>query len=382
MPSNDKKNRIFYWERLISMTTCVMILAAVALQKNGTLFGTPADELINHKVEQQETPISDTLQVLTDGTLVVSTMPLASSVNGYSGPTPLSIKVKNGIIENIESEKNSETPDFYSSACEKIFPQYIGKSVDDALASQVDVMSGATYSSVAIIENMTRGLAYVQPHVSEQTTEISETPSAAPLSPGKIVASIIVILMGLLLPNWLRSKGYRLLQLLLNIIVLGFWCSAFVSYSLVVNFLANGINFSTALITLILLAVIMLTSLLGRTRHYCFWLCPLGSAQEFIYRISPFKRKIGDKTQRILTYARWVLWAVLMLLMWTGVWFEWMDYELFAIFLFQKIGWVVAVLAGIFGVLSIFVSRPYCRFVCPTGCMLQVIANKKLDTQM
>lgn len=368
-----EQKKVFFWERLLSLLTCLLMLAAVALQKNGTLFGHQPEELFSHTSEQTANATSDTLQVLPDGTLIVNTQPLAPSVIGYGGPTPLQIHVRNGIIEKIESGSNSETPDFYTSACENIFPQYIGHTVDEALAMHTDAVSGATYSSSAIIENLSRGLTYVQPQVSSHIVEIRETPSAPQPSLPKIIASIIVILMGVILPNWFRSKGYRLLQLLLNIIVLGCWCGTFVSYSLLVNYLSNGVNLATAIIALLLVAVALLMPLFGRPSHYCSWLCPFGSTQEFIYRITPFKIKISPTTQKWLTRFRWALWSVLMLLMWTGVWFEWMNYELFTIFLFQQAGWFVITLAAIFGILSIFISRPYCRFVCPTGALLQTL---------
>ncbi|MCI7310122.1 MAG: 4Fe-4S binding protein, partial [Prevotella sp.] len=42
-------------------------------------------------------------------------------------------------------------------------------------------------------------------------------------------------------------------------------------------------------------------------------------------------------------------------------------------FVFQAAGWVVLVFAALFMVLAIFVPRPYCRFVCPTGTLFKMI---------
>jgi polyferredoxin len=61
----------------------------------------------------------------------------------------------------------------------------------------------------------------------------------------------------------------------------------------------------------------------------------------------------------------------------TGTGFEWMDYELFSAFIFQSAATVVIVLAIVFVVLSVFVTRPYCRFVCPTGTLFKLAEGNK-----
>lgn len=37
---------------------------------------------------------------------------------------------------------------------------------------------------------------------------------------------------------------------------------------------------------------------------------------------------------------------------------------------------IVVVLGGVVFVLSFFVDRPYCRFVCPTGTLFKVSQNQ------
>lgn len=64
-----------------------------------------------------------------------------------------------------------------------------------------------------------------------------------------------------------------------------------------------------------------------------------------------------------------------MLAMWSGVWFSWMDYELFAAFLFDRAPYVLTVVAVAVVILSVFVNRPYCRFICPTGSLFKISQN-------
>lgn len=90
---------------------------------------------------------------------VIYTGDLAKQVYGYNGPTPLKITVSNGVITQIEAEPCNESPRYYRKAQKKIFPQYIGKSVDAALKLKPDAATGATYSSKAIVENIKIGLS-------------------------------------------------------------------------------------------------------------------------------------------------------------------------------------------------------------------------------
>ena len=88
------------------------------------------------------------------------------------------------------------------------------------------------------------------------------------------------------------------------------------------------------------------------------------------------------KTAKRLDLFRQLLWAVLMLCLWTGVWFDWIDYEPFSAFVFQSASWVVIVIAVVFVSLSTVIIRPYCRFVCPTGSLFKysqqsTLKNKK-----
>ena len=94
---------------------------------------------------------------------VVYTGEIAKKVIGYNGTTPLNITISGGKIVKIEALPNSETPKYFNRATEKIFPQYIGKTIDQAIELKPDIATGATYSSKAIIENIRMGLQQNKP---------------------------------------------------------------------------------------------------------------------------------------------------------------------------------------------------------------------------
>lgn len=92
------------------------------------------------------------------GTQVIYTGDIAKKVMGYNGTTPVNITITNGKITKIEALSNKETPAYFNKAKEKVFKQYIGKTVDEGIRLKADVATGATYSSEALIKNIQMGL--------------------------------------------------------------------------------------------------------------------------------------------------------------------------------------------------------------------------------
>ena len=93
---------------------------------------------------------------------VIYTGEIAKKVIGYNGPTPVNITVTNGKITNITALDNKETPSYFNKAKEKVFKQFIGKTVNEAINLNADVASGATYSSEALIKNIKMGLKQIK----------------------------------------------------------------------------------------------------------------------------------------------------------------------------------------------------------------------------
>ena len=94
------------------------------------------------------------------GATVINTTTLAEDVEGYAGPTPLKIFIKKNKIEKIEALKNLETPKYWALIKRDLLNKWNGLTVKNAATQQVDVVTGATYSSEAVIENVRRGLDY------------------------------------------------------------------------------------------------------------------------------------------------------------------------------------------------------------------------------
>ena len=376
-----KRQRKGFWARLLSLVVVVLILAAAAILRDGRILGHDLREAHEAKALK-----NDTLEVTPDGAFVVNTKPLAKDVQGYGGPVPLKIHIKDGRVAAVEAEPNAESPDFFNRAKE-LLNHWQNKSVDEALAEEVDAVSGATFSSRAIIANMQRGLAYAKQHGQwGEGGSVGALETSAPPIVGSSVGAhgtsipsivaLVVVLLGAVVPLFYNNRRLHLVQLAVNVVVLGLWTGTFVSYTLFLRIFAGGVSLSTigALAApLLMLIVALIYPLAGRSGHYCANVCPFGSAQELAGKLSRRKLRITPRVLKLLSVLRNLLWGVLMALLLTGTCTAWIDYELFTAFLYSSASVWVTVLAALFLVLSVWVPRPYCRFVCPTGALVKSV---------
>ncbi|MFI3267184.1 MAG: 4Fe-4S binding protein [Rikenellaceae bacterium] len=358
---------------IINILIVAILFGAIAMGRDGRLLGTPAEELFkNEDVKGEDSEVVDVDEMLFDGTRVINSSSLAKDVIGYAGVTPIELYVKDDVIQKVEYLDNNETPSFFEDVVNKgLLDSWNGKTLDEALALKVDAVSGATYSSVAIISNVKRAASYglsVEPEMNPLFAAVN----------AKTIAGVIVILMGVLL-TFLKPKNkiFEFIQLALNVVVLGFVCGSFLSLTQFVSWMSNGFNLSMSILTMLLLAVVIILPLFRKKGSYCHIHCPMGSAQELLSKVPMTKLKLKPKLNKFLNDLRYYILMLMMFLMWIGVGFEFMDYEVFSAFLISSASMVVLVMAALFLVLSLFIRKPYCRFVCPTGALLTMMQKTK-----
>ena len=95
-----------------------------------------------------------------DGTYVVNTTTLAKDVKGFKGNTPLKIYIKSNKIVKIEPLTNRESPQYFAKVKQGLLNKWYGMKASKASTTQVDGVTGATFSSKAVKENVKRGAKY------------------------------------------------------------------------------------------------------------------------------------------------------------------------------------------------------------------------------
>ena len=94
-----------------------------------------------------------------DGTYVINTTTLAQDVEGYAGPTPVEVYIKKDKVV-----KTVDGPKYQARVKKEMLPQYEGVNVKKGTVPDVDAVTGATFTSNAVQENVRRAVEYYKKH--------------------------------------------------------------------------------------------------------------------------------------------------------------------------------------------------------------------------
>ncbi len=347
---------------VINLLIVLIIFMAISIQRDQKLFGREVSSLLN---PSEPEVYVEPEKVLPDGSRTLNSTSIAKDVVGFGGRTPVKLSVKDDVILNVEVLPNSETPSFLEQVIKDgLIESWNGMHLTNAAVAVVDSVSGATYTSKAISENVKRAAAFG----SNMEAESASFWSSIGL---RDIFGVCVVISGVVLTLIKkRQKWVMAIQQALNVVVLGFWCGSFLSLSTVVSWISNGVNLSLSLIAVSLAVVVLIMPLFNKKGSYCYMHCPMGSAQDLLGKIPVKRLAINPKLNGFLNNLRYYILNALLLMMWLGVGFNLINYEVFSAFIVRSASNVVMIMAVIFWALSIFVPRPYCRFVCPFGALL------------
>ncbi len=301
--------------RILSLLLALLMMAAAAITVNRAIFGHCFDEDASHVTAPTA---SEAIEHFGDTLTVIHTAGLEGTIDGYAGAVPVDIYLSKGVIRDVKALPNDESPSFFARAS-TILSSWTGKTPAEAAGMKVDAASGATYSSEAIISNVDAGLEHY----------LGATGSAGATMPWKVWVALAVTLAACILPLFVKNKVYHNIQLAANVIVLGFWCGMFLDYSLMLRYMSSGFVLPVGLVAIAMLIAAFVYPLFGRHQHYCAHICPLGSAQQLVAEVCGHKIHMSARLIKGLDWFRRILWAALMLLLWTDCLTGWMDLELF-----------------------------------------------------
>ena len=106
----------------------------------------------------------DVMRKEKDGTYVVNTTTLAQDVEGYNGPTPVEVYIKKNKIVKVIPLKSQEGPKYVAMVKKEMLPRYERMNVKKGTVQEVDAVTGATFTSRAMQENIKRAVAYYKSH--------------------------------------------------------------------------------------------------------------------------------------------------------------------------------------------------------------------------
>jgi hypothetical protein len=304
---------------------------------------------------------------------VIFSFPYCDSIKGFGDNIPLAIVFNsNDEVEQIYFFPNNETKS-WMNMLEKdgFFETWNGLSAEKALDLEVNAVSGATYSSKAIIQTVNHRL-------SLYTDSSSSDFSSNWVNLLGLILSFVVLIFAII--SFFKPKygrKFRIYLLIASVGILGFWQGKFLSLALFHYWLLNGLNIweQIFLFTVLILAVIL--PLITNKSFYCQYLCPFGAAQELVSKLNKKKKiNLGNKITKYLKYVKFVYLFVIFLLIVLSVDVVLENFEPFSAFKFQFASLTVLILSVVMLVLSVFINKAWCRYFCPTGAILSLFRTK------
>ncbi len=302
---------------------------------------------------------------------IIVTFPYANAIEGFGGPVPFIVgATQEGKILGLALLMNAESESFLEELSQKkFFDQWNGLNVTEALQKKVDAVSGATMTSSAVIGGIQNRMASLS----------GERPPAASIQPARLAKNILAGLV-LIWASWSfffpqMGNRYRTWLLIANIVVLGFLNGYFISMALTYRWLLNGIPWAGLPILAVLVFWILAIHIGTNKPLYCAFVCPYGSAQELMGKILSKKPCMPGWIVKLGKHSRKVVLGGLVFLLILGCNFDLTYAEPFSAFLYDYAAWSVIILASVFLFVSLFYPRFWCRYLCPSGQLLDLFCK-------
>ncbi|MBQ3595486.1 MAG: 4Fe-4S binding protein [Bacteroidales bacterium] len=304
---------------------------------------------------------------------IVNTSPFSDEIYGYNSTTPLTIFLdENDRISEVEICENRETRGYLNKVINSGYLDlWDGLTPKEAATHNVDAVSGCTFTSIAVAQSL-------QIRMQDLSKEKGKMAIDRKLLARQICIVLVTILAAICFFNPNKTKILRYVTLLLSIAILGFWTNSLLSLALFYNWMTNGISLAIQLPLLVIAVLAILLPLFTKKSFYCQYLCPFGAAQEFVGVIGQKAKGKRQKTSSVKSKVfnffvvfRKVILLVLLLIVALGVGLDLSVVEPFPIFNYQSIGFGVAIFAAVIIVASVFIKKPWCNYLCPTGTLLE-----------
>ena len=300
---------------------------------------------------------------------VLYAKPDENSVGGFGGNLRVVVGIDpKGNIAGVELGDNYESYGFIERVRnEGFFEKWNGLSVADAAKAEVDTVSGATMSTRAIKSMVALNLSkYSGSEFQANSTETE------PLWLEIIVSLLLAYsLFAFFFPQ--KTSKFRIFHLVALAGILGFTGGYALSFESFKNW---TISQEIALIPAVILALAILVPLFTGKNFYCTFVCPFGAMQELFGRLPLPKKELPAKFMKGIAVFKVVLLVALYILMIFKIVADFTVFEPFSAFKFDAAAVPSLVIAALFLIVSLFINRPWCRLLCPTGTLLNMFRKK------
>lgn len=311
---------------------------------------------------------------------VLRTSPTADNVIGYQGPTDALVCFGvDGRVVGVVPAKSYDNDPYvgYVREDEYFRSLFNDRSLEelasiDVFAGDVEGVSGATMTSMAVTEGMV--LAARAQNERNQNRSNESVAKASPIRIHDVVTGLIV-LAGMAI-GMTRLRSNRVIRIgfqLTLVIYLGFIAGNLVSQAMLVGWARHGVPWKSATGLVLLCFAALALPITTRRNLYCTHLCPHGALQQLARNRIGVRLRLAPRLRMFLSMIPALLLAWCVIVGMTSWGFSLVDIEAFDAYLFPIAGWATICVAVGGLVASLFVPMAYCRFGCPTGALLQFL---------
>ena len=298
---------------------------------------------------------------------------------GYGGPIKIIVITDStGAILQADVLDHKETDSYLKKVLKNhYFDQFTNKSYQDfSFIKSLDGISGATKTCDGIKNSVYFSLSNISSTIFEIDIPALEKPDLMFGLPELIL--IILFIIGILTrANIIKfRKTIRWISLITGLIVFGFIYSTPLTIGKLNTFLLGYQSYwQENVFWYILIFGIILLLLFTNKNAYCFWFCPFGAAQDCLGEIGKAKplnftgkRKIMKSLPGLLS---WIVIVSTLIFRNPGA----TSYEIFGAFFNITGSTILFILLSIVLILSLFVQRPWCNYLCPVSPVFNYIGK-------
>ncbi len=298
---------------------------------------------------------------------------------GYAGPIKILVGLdKQGNITGIKIISHSETPSYAGAITEQWFTsKYKNLNVNNSfeIGKDVDGITRATITVTSINRVVKKSIRSMGEKIFKLPVPKEEEFIYLDMLINKDIPLVIGLFILAVIAFKSHKKSLRNLTLILGIIYLGFFLENFLSIINILNILFWKLpNFTNHILWYIIILLILLTTFLWG-RIYCYYICPFGGIQEFIYSLNRLGTVPPPDIEKKARYFKFIiLWIIVMVASISGNFFL-TSYEPFGT-LFGKIGTILAWSLVLVTLISSFLyNRFWCKFFCSAGAVLDFLSK-------
>ncbi len=379
--NSAKKPRTDVWERRFAIGAILLIVAAWIIGNYAFAVEIPSCDLEllpgTTSCRTIEPGMYEGIREEQDGSQTVIGWERVADAPGYAGSVQVLVGVNPaGQITGVKVVNQTETPSFYARIEDTEFTGNFANMVVTSpfqIGEDIDAVSRATITSRAITQAV-QAASYT---LAEQRLGLQVAREQKPIIFGLPEITLIALYAAAYIGhrrNFKHKKLVRWATMITGMVILGFVSNGPLTIAHF-NSLLMGFwpDWQSNLYWFLLLGGILFVVTADNKNPYCQWFCPFGAAQECLGALGRAKY---IHPQRGRTALKWIqrilaLSAIMLALVLRNPGIS--SYEVFGtLFAFNgaSVQWVVLVIILL---MSMFIRRPWCNFLCPIDPIVDFI---------